>query len=99
MRKLTISTMPCLVDDILEGYFIDRKPSSNVEFHGTDGKNIFIQFKNGASYLYLNVSAEHIEEMKKAESIGRFISVLSKNYQYTKVDQRLINAVQEEVAK
>lgn len=99
MRKITINKQQCTVDEILNGYIIAQKPSSNVEFHGFDGKNIFIQFKNGASYLYLNVEEKDIEEMKKAESIGRFISVLSKKYTYTKVDHRLVEVTQEEVAK
>jgi hypothetical protein len=98
MRKITVNNQPVTVDKILKDYEILKMESSNVDYYGTDGNNVFIQFKNGASYLYLNVKPEHIEQMKKAESIGRFIGVLSKQYQYTKIENQLV-VLQEEVAK
>lgn len=99
MRKIVVNNQPCTVDEILKDYEILSKESSNVDYYGTDGKNVFIQFKNGSSYLYLNVTPVDIEDMKMAESIGRFISVLSKSYQYTKVENRLVVVVPEEVAQ
>lgn len=98
MRKIIINDQPCTVDSQLSGYEILSKPSSNVEFYGTDGQNIFIQFKNGSSYLYLNVTKDTINAMYLAESIGKFISFLSKNYTYTKVEGKLVNIVKEEAA-
>lgn len=99
MRKLIVNNQPVTVDDILKDYEIQSKESSNVDFYGTNGENIFIQFKNGASYLYLNVNQIDVEGMKNAESIGRFIGTISKKYQYTKVENRLVVIVPEEVAK
>lgn len=98
MRKETINNQPCTVDALLEGYTIEQKPSSNVEYFGDNGQNVFVQFKSGGSYLYLNVIAEDIEAMKQAESIGKFIPTIAKKYQYTKVDHRLVEVVKEEVA-
>lgn len=99
MRKVTVNNQQVNVDEILNDYEILSKESSNVDYYGTDGKNVFIQFKNGASYLYLNVTPVDIDDMKKAESIGKFIGVLSKAYQYTKVENRLVVVVPEEVAQ
>lgn len=97
MRKIVVNNQPVTVDDLLAGYEILSKPSSNVEYYGTNGQNVFVQFKNGSTYLYLNVKDQDIAALRKAESIGKFIPVLSKQYQYTKVDKQLVVVVQEPV--
>jgi hypothetical protein len=95
MRKIVVNNQPVTVDELLTGYEILCKPSSNVEYYGTNGLNVFIQFKNGSTYIYLNVSDRDIADMRKAESIGKFIPVLSKKYQYTKVEKQLVVLEQE----
>ena len=99
MKKIVVNDQPVSVDELLQDYDILSKPSSNVEFYGTNGQNVFIQFKNGSTYLYLNVTDQDIVALRKAESIGKFIPVLSRKYQYTKVDRQLVVVVQEESVK
>lgn len=96
MKKILVNNQPCTIDDIIKDYEILCKESSNVDFYGTDGKNVFIQFKNGSSYLYTNVEPADIETMKATESIGKFIPVLRK-YPATKYENRLVVVVTEEV--
>jgi hypothetical protein len=73
------------IDEQLQGFNLMQKPSSNVDYYGTNGTDtVFIQFKNGVSYLYSNVSKEHITEMLNAESIGKFVVQVLKKYPYTK---------------
>jgi hypothetical protein len=98
MKKLTINNQPVTVVELLKDFEIITKDSSNVDYYGTDGTNVFIQFKNGSSYLYSNVTPADIEAMKQAESIGRFIPVLKK-YPTTKYENRLVVVVQEEALK
>lgn len=93
MRKVKINNQECQVDDLLEGYTIQRKPSSNIDYFGDNGTDVFIQFKNGSSYIYKNVRSSHIEEMQQVESLGRFVSVLSKNYNYVPVKKALVTLV------
>jgi hypothetical protein len=79
------------VDSLLDGYEIAQKSSSNVDYYGSNGiDTIFIQFKSGGSYLYLNVDNATIDEMHATESIGKFIGTLSKKYTYTKIDRKLV---------
>lgn len=96
MRKIIVNNQPCTVDKVLNDFEILNKESSTVDYYGTDGKNVFVQFKNGASYLYSNVEPADIEAMKAAESIGRFMPVFKK-YPFTKYENRLVVVVQEPV--
>jgi hypothetical protein len=91
MEQYIINVAEHQVDSLLDGYEIAQKPSSNIDYYGSNGKDtIFIQFKNGVSYLYLNVDKASIDQMQAAESIGKFIGTLSKKYTYTKVDRKLV---------
>lgn len=90
MRKITFHGLDFSVDPILDDYKIETRSSTNVHFFGDNGTSVFVQFKNGKSYLYQNVSKEHIEAIYNAESIGRFIPVLSKAYTYVPVDKELV---------
>lgn len=58
------------------GFDIRTKPSSNVAFYGTctDGR-LFVQFKNGVSYLYSDVDHGTLTDLEDAESIGKFINI------------------------
>lgn len=90
MRKIILDKKEFSYDELLDSFNINAPASSIVEFFGDNGKDVFIQFKRGASYIYKNVSDAHIKEMYAAPSIGRFISVLSKNYTYVPVKRALV---------
>jgi hypothetical protein len=93
MEQYVINLAEYIIDDSLQGFEICQKPSSNVDFYGTNGKDIFIQFKNGGTYIYENVPKEIIDEMHKAESIGSFVSkYLTKKFEFKKFDNKLVNS-------
>ena len=50
--------------------------SSSIMAYGYDSQvgALRIQFKGGKSYLYRGVPASVVDELKKAESVGRFVS-------------------------
>jgi hypothetical protein len=90
MRKLIFGDQNYSIDSLLDSFAVKPVMSSVVEFIGDNGNDIFIQFKSGKSYLYKNISAVHIKEMYATESIGRFISVLSKSYTYVPIEKSLV---------
>lgn len=98
MRKIKINNQECKVDEILEGFSIYQKPSSNVQYFGDNGIDVFVQFKSG-SYIYKGVLKEHIEQMHQAESIGKFISQLGKVYHYVPVQYPLVVPVSQLAAQ
>lgn len=87
-----IDTAEHIIDDRLQGFEISKKPSSNVDYYGSNGKDIvFIQFINGVSYLYHNVKKEDIDAMNQAESIGKYMAVLAKKkYDFSKLTLKLV---------
>jgi hypothetical protein len=92
MEQYSIIVSEYNIDPTLVGYDIKRKPSTNVDYYGTNGKEVFIQFKNGVSYIYENVPKEFIEEMYKAESIGSFVSkYLARKFTARKIELKLVN--------
>jgi hypothetical protein len=99
MRKIKLQNQEYQVDDLLAEYKIEWKLSSNVEFFGDDGNNIFVQFKNGKSYIYQNVIKEHIEQMHAAESIGKFVGAVAKLYNYVPIDYALVKLVAQPVVE
>ncbi|QTE37509.1 KTSC domain-containing protein [Mucilaginibacter gossypii] len=85
------------VHDSLFDFSIHQKPSSNVDYFGTDYTNgrLFVQFKGGTgAYVYNNVSTELLNAAKAADSIGKFISqqVVGKFISH-KHEQRLITHI------
>jgi hypothetical protein len=92
MEQYKIIVTEHVIDDRLQGFEIMQKPSSNVDYYGTNGiDTVFIQFKNGTSYIYHNVDKADIDEMNKVDSIGKFIGSNLKKYGYTKIDLKLVN--------
>lgn len=90
MLKTIINDQPHNTDPRLAGFEIKQKPSSNIEYYGNNENQIFVQFKNGGAYLYKDVAPDTIKQMHQAESIGRFISVLSKGNIYVKLGNKLV---------
>jgi hypothetical protein len=92
MEQYKIIVSEHVIDDRLQGFDIMKKPSSNIDYYGTDENGtVFIQFKNGVSYLYPNVSKEEIKAMLKSESIGKFVVTVLRKYACTKVVARMVN--------
>ena len=66
--------------------------SSNIRRIGYDGdkRRLYIQFKSGATYRYLNVSGETYHTLMGSESLGRGFATLVKGnpeeYPYLKLN-------------
>lgn len=80
------------VDKLLEGYKVQQKPSSNVEFFGYNDRNgLFVQFKSGSTYLYENIETEVLQELDQAESVGQFLRKrILNSYPFTRFDGKMI---------
>ena len=76
MDIITINDRPYQVDSRVREFAIKQKASSNVDFFGTnaDEGKIFVQFKNGASYIFEGVDEATLNDVGNAESVGKFIS-------------------------
>lgn len=53
--------------------------SSNVESVGHDGRHLFVRFKNGSTYRYLDCPDTHLHGMKADASPGRYHNHFIKN--------------------
>lgn len=76
MRKLEINETPYIINEAIKDFTIMHKASSNVLAWGFDfgQKLMFVQFKNGSSYMYSDVPVEIAKKSIDVDSIGKFIS-------------------------
>lgn len=95
MEQYSIIVEEHIIDPQLQGFDLKQKPSSNVDYYGTNGKDIFVQFQKGTSYIYESVPKEIIEEMKTVESIGSFVFKTLKKFPYKKIELKLVNSKQQ----
>lgn len=75
MNRQEINGQQVELADQIKDFIVKQQPSSNVEFfgYGPTG-DVFVQFKNGLSYIYKDVDNDTIIEMCNTESIGKFVS-------------------------
>lgn len=60
--------------------------SSNVEQIGYENGTLLVSFKNGTHYNYYDVPKQLFEDLKKAESKGKFLNENVKGkYEYAKL--------------
>lgn len=98
MRQQIINGQPVQVADAIKDFVICQKESSNVAFFGHGPfSDIFVQFKNGAAYIYKNTDAQLVKDMLAAESIGKFIPRL-KGLETVKQPGKLVEPVKEQAA-
>lgn len=73
--------------------------SSNiVEVGYTDTNALFVLFKGGGSYLYLDVPKETYEELKKAESAGKYLySNIKPNFKFEALSKAVPKKKEEKV--
>lgn len=77
MRQTEVNGQVVMVAPAIEDFIVKQKPSSNVEYFGFGPTgDIFIQFKNGSSYIYKNCDPQLVQDMLAAESIGKFVGRL-----------------------
>jgi len=93
MKTVTVNEQKYSVDEQIEGFSVNQRPSSNVDFYGVnaDKKELFVQFKNGSSYIYSGITSEVAIELINCESIGKYISKsIVGQFPSRKVEGRLI---------
>lgn len=71
-------------------YELELKPSSRVariRFQEQPSNNGYLQvdFQSGGVYRYLNVPRSVAENLEKAESVGKAMNDIIKNYEYLKL--------------
>lgn len=96
MKTIALQSGTYAVDDILQGFDIIERPSSNVAFVGTImiTNQMYVQFKNGSGYMYSEVDLDTLSFVPVAESIGKFISLkVIKLFPSKKADKALITAL------
>ncbi|MDQ7947659.1 MAG: KTSC domain-containing protein [Pedobacter sp.] len=78
MKKQIIDGIVYTIDQRIENFSVKSKPSSNVAFFGVshDAANVqlFVQFKNGSSYIYSGLNEHVLIDLINADSIGKFVS-------------------------
>lgn len=93
MKKIILQSGTYAVDDILQGFDIIEKPSSNVAFVGTCliTHQMYVQFKNGSGYMYSEVDFDTLSAVPAVDSIGKFISSqVVKKFANEKMEKPLI---------
>ena len=56
-----------------------RVNSSNVQAIGYDGQDLYVKYNSG-TYRYIGVSKKLFEDLKNAESKGKFMNQFIKDY-------------------
>jgi len=65
--------------------------SSNIDGIGYENGTLFVKFKNNSEYKYAGVPAELYEQLKKAESKGKFINESVKGrFNFEKVNTKTV---------
>ena len=74
-------------DDEIER--VEVQSSNVMEIAYTTGGGMVVQFKNGTEYLYEGVPRDVYEDMKKSESVGKFLNqVIKGQYKYRKLEDQ-----------
>ena len=70
---------------------IKRLDSSIIEKFGydTNKQQMLIEFSGGSQYLYKDVNEIVVSEFMDAESKGKYINEIKKNYEFDRVDSVL----------
>jgi hypothetical protein len=65
--------------------------SSNINLVAFGTNKLYVQFKNGGLYQYNNVMQEDYNNLKNAESVGKFLNTSIKpNYEFEKLEDTKI---------
>lgn len=88
-KLVKIAGILLFVSQGLESFEIMKKDSSQVDYIGTneEKKILFVQFKNGASYIYENVDHVTLQNARRAISIGSFLQTdIKEKFPFKKVE-------------
>lgn len=89
MKTVTVNEKQYSVDEQIEGFSVNQKPSSNVDFYGVNAEKeeMFVQFKNGSSFIYSDFTANDAIDLMNSESVGKYVSGnIVRNFPSRKLD-------------
>lgn len=93
MVERIINDKHVFVDPKIAGFKLFSKPSSNVEYFGIESSYsmLFVQFKNGSSYVFRDVPINILNEIQTAESVGKYFSQnVAGKFQSVKYADRMV---------
>lgn len=76
MKTINLQGVNYSVNPRLESFNINSIPSKGINFFGSNPQtgSLFIQFKNGGTYIYSGVPQEVKSGLFNADSIGRYVT-------------------------
>lgn len=73
---------------------LKKVESSNIETVAFDGKNAFVQFKNGSLYSYADVGKGEYEALRDAKSVGKHLNTRIKGtFDFSKVENGVLKKI------
>ena len=91
---MNINTTPNLeMDPRIEGFSIQKKASTNIEFFGSNYATgqMFFQFRNGTTYIYNGVPVDVMRSSVSCDSIGKFFHAMIKGqFESEGIGERLV---------
>lgn len=76
MKHVKINNQTFQVHPRLIDFNVSAAISRSISFYGTNphSGSLFIQFSNGGTYIYANMTGEIRRRLNNAESIGKFVA-------------------------
>lgn len=92
-NTVEIDKLVYVVNDTLADFSINQAPSTTIAFFGYHLKKrwLFVQFKNGKSYIYNNVAGNIEANALAAESLTKFLIPAVRDCSFQKFECNLIN--------
>lgn len=89
-----MNTTPNLeLDPRIEGFSIQKKSSTNIEYFGSNYATgqMFFQFRNGTTYKYNGVPVDVMRASASCDSIGKFFHAMIKGqFESEGIGERLV---------
>ncbi|WP_256013186.1 KTSC domain-containing protein [Desertivirga xinjiangensis] len=98
-KSFFLNNVKLSIDDRIADFRILSRKSSNVDYFGIqpEHKKLFVQFKNGKSYIYTEVPEDILNKAVEAESIGKFLNAnITGKFISLKIDFKMVTEVKEE---
>lgn len=76
MKTIVIKDRKYEVNTTLEDFNVNQPTSNSISFFGSNPKtgSLFIQFRNGGTYIYSGITTEIRKQLLNAQSIGSFVA-------------------------
>lgn len=99
MNQIKINDQNFLADDRLKGFDLQKKASTYIDVYGLNSstKELFVQFMDGYAVIYDQLTPAMVEELKTAESVGKFVIALKKKIAARHVGNKLVRLAAPEI--